>query len=30
MAYVIIDEVILMLAVAHAKRHPDYWKNRFP
>ena len=29
-AYVIIDEVILVLAVAHAKRHPDYWKNRFP
>lgn len=29
-AYVIIDDLILLLAVAHASRHPDYWKNRIP
>lgn len=27
-AYVIRDELILVTAVAHAKRDPDYWKNR--
>jgi hypothetical protein len=29
-AYVIIDELILVLAVAHAARHPNYWKERLP
>ena len=29
-AYVIRDELILVTAVGHARRHPDYWKNRMP
>lgn len=29
-AYVILDDLILVLAVAHASRHPDYWKHRAP
>ena len=29
-AYFIRDELILVAAVGHAKRHPDYWKNRLP
>lgn len=29
-AYAILDEQILVLAVSHAARHPDYWKNRLP
>lgn len=28
LAYAIEDELILILAVAHAARHPDYWKQR--
>ena len=28
--YVVIDELLLVLAVAHSARHPDYWKNRIP
>ncbi len=28
--YVILDELLLVLAVAHVSRHPDYWKNRLP
>lgn len=26
--YIIRDELILVVAVSHARRHPDYWKNR--
>ena len=26
--YIVRDELILVLAVAHAKRHPDFWKKR--
>lgn len=29
-AYIILDELILVLAVAHAARHPAYWKERLP
>ena len=29
-AYFIRDERIVVAAVAHASRHPDYWKDRFP
>lgn len=28
--YIIRDELILVVAVGHARRHPDYWKNRVP
>ena len=27
-AYIIRDECILVTAVGHASRHPDYWKRR--
>jgi plasmid stabilization system protein ParE len=27
-AYILRGEQILVVAVAHANRHPDYWKNR--
>jgi len=27
-AYVVLGELILVLAVAHAGRHPRYWKQR--
>ncbi len=30
LAYVIIDELILVPAVAHAARHPNDWKERLP
>ena len=29
-AYVVREELILVVALAHAKRHPDYWKGRMP
>ncbi len=29
-AFVIDQEVIRIAAVAHAHRHPDYWKDRLP
>lgn len=29
-AYVILDDLILVLAVAHSARHPNYWKERRP
>lgn len=29
-AFVLRDEIVLVVAVAHAARHPDYWKNRMP
>ena len=29
-AYAIRDEVILVVAIGHARRHPDYWKTRLP
>ena len=28
--FVIRDEVIRIMAVAHASRNPDYWKHRWP
>jgi plasmid stabilization system protein ParE len=28
--YVLIDQIVLVIAVAHASRHPDYWKKRMP
>lgn len=28
--YVILDGILLVLAVAHSARHPDYWKVRLP
>ena len=27
-SYIVRKELILVVAVPHAKRHPDYWKNR--
>ena len=27
-AFMIIDQTVLVLAVAHTSRNPDYWKNR--
>ena len=27
-AYIIRDERIIVTAIGHSKRHPDYWKNR--
>jgi toxin ParE1/3/4 len=27
-SYIIRDELILVVAIGHAKRHPDYWKTR--
>lgn len=27
-SYIIVGEMILIIAVAHASRHPDYWKKR--
>jgi plasmid stabilization system protein ParE len=29
-AYVVRNERIVVVAVAHASRHPDYWKTRLP
>ncbi|BCU79314.1 type II toxin-antitoxin system RelE/ParE family toxin [Luteolibacter sp. LG18] len=29
-AYFIRDETILIAAICHASRHPDYWKDRTP
>jgi plasmid stabilization system protein ParE len=29
-AYFIRGDVILVAAVAHGHRHPDYWKDRLP
>jgi len=29
-AYFTRGERIIIVAVAHASRHPDYWKQRFP
>jgi len=29
-AFIIRDDVALVLAVAHHARHPDYWKTRRP
>jgi len=30
LAYVLRDERVIIVAVAHASRHPDYWKYRMP
>jgi plasmid stabilization system protein ParE len=29
-AYFLRDERIVVAAIGHASRHPDYWKNRRP
>jgi len=29
-AFIIRDERVIVVAVAHHARHPDYWKNRWP
>ena len=29
-AFFLRNELIVIAAVAHASRHPDYWKNRKP
>jgi plasmid stabilization system protein ParE len=29
-AFVLRDELVLVVAVAHASRHPEYWRNRLP
>jgi len=29
-AFVLRDEVALVVAVSHHSRHPDYWKTRWP
>jgi plasmid stabilization system protein ParE len=29
-SFVLADRIVLVLAVAHASRHPDYWKTRMP
>lgn len=29
-AFFLRDEYILVVAVGHTSRHPDYWKNRLP
>ena len=29
-AFVIRDELIVVTAVAHSSRHPNYWMNRMP
>ena len=26
--YIIRDETLIILAIAHNSRHPDYWKQR--
>ncbi len=28
MAYVVRDGRVLVVAVAHTRQHPDYWRNR--
>lgn len=29
-AFVLRDDAVLIAGVAHASRHPDYWKGRIP
>ena len=29
-AFVLRDELVVVVAVAHASRNPDYWKSRMP
>ena len=30
LAYFVRGERIIIAAIAHASRHPDFWKSRFP
>jgi toxin ParE1/3/4 len=30
LCYVISDEIVIILAVAHHRREPDYWHSRLP
>lgn len=30
LVYVVHDDVVRILAVAHERRHPDYWRTRTP